>query len=245
MAAGSMTLAVKATKKSKNLNVKMGKLTLVPKKKGKKNKSRNPFPTIMNNVIMKYINDGPFNSTWVGGVSYYRIARFAPYGLYDMDVDNVFGNNQPLYFDQLCTTTGPYNSYRVKSYRMSFKVINTSDTPIIVYLADSKQFTGGISENDTPSEIQNYPGVRKLFLTGKGGSKSIGTISISGSRKGQQSTSTNDRDTAGNSAANPVDLGSIVTLMTMSADSAAAGTAVIESTVTAIADFFNIDAVQS
>lgn len=241
MAAGKITLAATATKKAPANRVKLSKLTLVAKKKSKKQKAKVPFPTVMRNVLQKYINDGPFNATWAGGLAYFKIARFSPYSLYDVDVDNTFGNNQPLYFDQLCSTQGPYNSFRVKSYSMKFTIINTSSAPLIVYLADSKQFTGGIAENDTPDEIRNFPGVKKMLLTASGGSKSHGTISIRGSRK-QEGTGSSDYQTIGNSGASPANLGSIVTLMVMSADGAAAGTAVIESTISCVADFMNIDA---
>lgn len=242
MAAGKMTLAAVATKKAPANKVKLAKLTLVAKKKSKKNKARVPFPPVMRNILQKYVNDGPFNCNWAGGLSYFRIARFTPYNVYDVDVDNVFGNNQPLYFDQLCSSQGPYNSFRCKSYTMSFTVINTGTAPIVVYLVDSKQFTGGISENDTPDEIRNFPGVKKMILTASGGSKSHGKISIRGSRKRLEGSGTNDYQTIGTGGAGPANAGSTITLMVMSADSSASGTAVIESNITSVVDFMNIDA---
>lgn len=112
----------------------------------------------------------------------YGSQRFRLTDMYDFDYDNNFGNKQPLYFDTLVTGSGPYRSFRVHAWKISFKIVNLSATAVTVYWQNGT--INGSSDNDIQSEIQNMPRVKSLQLTPATGSKSIGYISAFGTTKG-------------------------------------------------------------
>lgn len=102
-----------------------------------------------------------------------------PSDLYDFDASggNVFGNKQPLYYDTLLTGTGPYRQFKVWSWVITYTIVNNANAAITVYGLPTIASAG---ELDIASEFDNYPGVKKLFLTSITGSKNIGTITVRG-----------------------------------------------------------------
>lgn len=80
---------------------------------------RSPFPPIFNTTF-----SFPREAVeWhIGARS--SSAVFKLNSLFDFDYSNVIGNNQPVYYDQLLSSTGPYTRYRVKSWRLKLTVIN-------------------------------------------------------------------------------------------------------------------------
>jgi len=99
--------------------------------------------------------------------------------MYDFDRTGLgyFGNKQPLYYDTLLSSTGPYRGFRVHSWVLTFTVVNVGASPITVYGLPS---TGATAETDAVAEWDNFPGIKRIHLTGTGGSKSIGSITIKG-----------------------------------------------------------------
>lgn len=83
--------------------------------------------------------------------------------LYDPDYNNVFGNTQPLYFDQLCSATGPYQKFRVNSWKAKVTIYNlTPDEAGTVAVPLNFAMTQGAvssTDVDTFTELINQPGV--------------------------------------------------------------------------------------
>lgn len=102
-----------------------------------------------------------------------------PSDLYDFDgtAGGTFGNKQPLYYDALMTGTGPYRQFKVWSWVITYTIVNNAIAPLTVYAFPS---ISAASELDLASEMDNFPGVKKLFLTSDTGSKNIGTITVKG-----------------------------------------------------------------
>jgi len=97
-------------------------------------------------------------------------------GMFDFDVDNILGNKQPLYYDQLFSADGPYKNYKVTGWKTTVTVINDSVDPLLVYWAQADI----VADADTLLEVQNRPNVRELILTQRDGDKNSGTIVASG-----------------------------------------------------------------
>lgn len=92
--------------------------------------------------------------------------------LFDFDFSNVFGNAQPLYYDQLLSALGPYKKYRVTAWRVKFIVDNVTTfgaaTSKGVDLIVGQGQTAAI-DADTFAEIANLPNVQRKQLQWYGG----------------------------------------------------------------------------
>lgn len=97
--------------------------------------------------------------------------------MYDFDFDNLVGNKQPLYFDELLTVDGPYRTYTCKKWVTKIHIINASGDPLICYWSQGS----AVNDSDTLIEVQNKPNVRELILTQNDGGKNSGTIVAPGS----------------------------------------------------------------
>lgn len=106
-------------------------------------------------------------------------ANIACNGAWDVDVSTlgIFGNKQPLYFDTLCSVSGPYKNYKVISWETTFTVINQTTVPVNVYFKPSIPATNDI---DSVAEAENFPGVQKRYLTGSGGSGNRCSVTVRG-----------------------------------------------------------------
>lgn len=120
-------------------------------------------------------------------------------GMFDFDVDNILGNKQPLYFDELLTSDGPYKNYKVKSWKTKIIVINDSVDPLLCYWSQAN----AISESDTLIEVQNRPNVRELILTQRDGDNNMGSITAPGTVKEIHGSIRNPQDLTGGPSANP------------------------------------------
>ena len=152
------------------------------------------FPDVMNTTLR-------YNSNMVAvdvaaASTYYS---FALNGMFDFDFDNVLGNKQPLYFDELVTNDGPYKNYKVGSWKTKIEIINDSTDPLLVYWAQGS----AVTEMDTLVEVQNRPNVRELILTQRDGDKNHGTIIAPGSVKEVYGSIRNPGDLTGATASNP------------------------------------------
>lgn len=136
---------------------------------------RIPFP-VTDRVKLLYKNTGNVTPGTVTGVQRFRLSD-----IFDFDYDNNFGNKQPLYYDALLSSSGPYKSFRVEGWTISFKIINATDVPVMIYYQNGTYKS--INEVDIISELQNFPDIQSLMLTGKGGSKGYGEIKATGTMK--------------------------------------------------------------
>lgn len=108
---------------------------------------------------------------------------------YDNSSGAAFGNKQPLYYDSLLSASGPYKNYKVSSWETTYTIVNTSDSPMTVWAMPPVSAT---SEVDSAAEADNFPGVVRLYLTGKSGSKSHGTITVTGDVKDVYASASTD-----------------------------------------------------
>lgn len=118
--------------------------------------------------------------TVVGGALNLLQAHHASNSLFDFDKSssNCFGNKQPLFYDTLLSASGPYKQYKVVSWKTTYTIHNASTScPITVWALPPVPQT---SEIDSAAEADNFPGVKRLFLTGVSGSKNIGSITVTG-----------------------------------------------------------------
>lgn len=100
-------------------------------------------------------------------------------GAYDVDnnLAGTFGNKQPLYFDDLLSASGPYKNYKVISWETTYTVVNNASVPTNVYFLPSVQ---AVTDLDSVAECENFPGVQKRFLTGKGGAFDRCVVTVKG-----------------------------------------------------------------
>lgn len=152
------------------------------------------FPDVMTTTLRYNSNMVPIDVS--AASTYYS---FVLNGMFDYDVDNILGNKQPLYFDELVTADGPYKNYKVSKWVTKIQVINDSPDPLMVYWAQSSATV----ETDSLIEVQNRPNVRELILTQKDGYKNAGIITAPGDIKTLQGGIRNPADLTGSSAGNP------------------------------------------
>lgn len=125
----------------------------------------------MNLIYENSLTAGSFSGAATGTLS------VKPNSAYDFDNGTSFGNKQPLYYDSLFSASGPYKNYKVDSWTTTYTIVNMADVPVTVFALPPISATGEI---DSLAEADNFPGVKRLYLTAKTGSKSHGTLSIVG-----------------------------------------------------------------
>lgn len=135
--------------------------------------------------------------TSVAGATSY--ARIVCNGMFDVDYDNVLDNKQPLYFDSLLSSTGPYQQYKVISWKTTWNLINETDKSVTVWVVPAGIGSGDI---DSPTEVANYPGVKRVFLSAKGGMDRT-SVSVTGHFKDMYPSMTQDNGLIGVYNSNP------------------------------------------
>lgn len=134
-----------------------------------------PFPRskVVNLIYENSLTTGSFSGAAVGVLS------TKPNSAYDYDNSSgaSFGNKQPLYYDSLFSASGPYKNYKVDSWTTTYAIVNEADAAITVFALPP---TSATSEIDSVAEADNFPGVKRLYLTAKTGSRSFGTIRVTG-----------------------------------------------------------------
>jgi len=96
---------------------------------------------------------------------------------YDFDKGTVLGNKQPLYYDSVLSASGPYRFFKVKSWKTTWTFVNHGAKPITVWISPPVSGTG---ELDSAAELDNFPGVKRIYLTEAGGSKTLGSVVTNG-----------------------------------------------------------------
>jgi len=66
---------------------------------------------------------------------------------------------------------------RLNSWKTTYTIINTGAVPVTVFAMPP---ISGTSEIDSVAEADNFPGVKRLYLTAATGSKNMGTITVTG-----------------------------------------------------------------
>ena len=132
---------------------------------------KGPFPIRMNTSL---IYKGPSTTITSGGIFNYNACTFKLNDMFDFDYNNIVGNKQPLFYDQVLSQDGPYKYYKVNAWKTTIRFINLSDKAMFVYYDPC---TALITESDTPTEIQNRRGVQSFMLTAQGNAKPSCVIS--------------------------------------------------------------------
>ncbi len=128
--------------------------------------------------------------TQVSGAANVITAILKPNCAFDFDQSGDFGNKQPLYYDTLLTASGPYRQYKVISWKTTYYFINnTSTTPVDIFVSPP---VADSTEIDSLAEADNFPGVKRLRLTGSTGSKNTGSITVYGNISDVYDASHND-----------------------------------------------------
>jgi len=163
-------MPVKNVKKVVYRKRKAAKPPMVRKKYSSEIIARDPFPKTKNCTLV-YKNPSTLFST--GALVNYNSLRIMCNGCYDFDSSNYFGDKQPLYFDSLCSDTGPYTQYKVYAWKTTIKVLSSTSNPLNVYFDPnaSSQF-----DADTPTEMKNRPGVQHRMITGQANAQPYATF---------------------------------------------------------------------
>jgi len=134
-----------------------------------------PFPAVKKTVM---VYENALGSSGAAAVfSYYPVACNSMFD-FDKTGSSIFGNKQPLYYDQLLGAAGPYRRYKVTSWRTHWTVVNCSaTTPVTVWTIPP---ITAINEMDIAAEADNMPGVKRLYLGPLNSSKNQGTIDVVG-----------------------------------------------------------------
>jgi len=125
--------------------------------------ARHPFPAEWNTKITW---DPPCATLVPGSTNGAAVIRLN--SIYDPDYTNVFGNGQPLFFDEILSATGPYQKYRVNGWKCKLQILNHSPVqasgspmPVDLYLMQGATDSLDV---DTFSELQSSPGVQTHLL---------------------------------------------------------------------------------
>lgn len=128
--------------------------------------SSGPFPTIMRTKLL-YANG--MGSLVSGGVFPYATSQWVCNGMVDFDYTNVLGNKQPLYFDQLISSNGPYKRFMVNAYKTTITVMNFTDFPADVLFDPAVAINP--AEGDVYNELNDRKGVYRKLITGQNNAK--------------------------------------------------------------------------
>lgn len=129
----------------------------------------------------KYSGEGPFPNKLATTLLYRSVAVAASGSagsgtfylnvglndLNDFDISNLLGNKQPLYYDQLFSSTGPYQRLECLSWRTRITIINTGAECCTVYW-NGRGSAISVGEEDTLAEVTNRPHMQQYTLAPKG-----------------------------------------------------------------------------
>lgn len=134
--------------------------------------------------------------TALGGATTFTNCPIVANGAYDVDATtgSYFGNKQPLYYDSLLTSSGPYQVYKVVSWKTTYTILNGADGPMNCYAIGCVAST---ADFDSVAEAENYPGVKRLYLGAKGQCKDQGTITVTGNISDLNASFVGDRGWGG------------------------------------------------
>lgn len=100
--------------------------------------------------------------------------------MYDLDRTGTgkLGNKQPLFYDVLLSSSGPYKVFAVPKWRTTWTIINSTNTAVRAFVHPA---LGATAEFDSLAEAENFPGATIRDLTPAGGSEDKITITVTGS----------------------------------------------------------------
>lgn len=158
-------VAFSAAKKRKMSTTRKSKTTLQRNQDG-------PFPRFKRT---KFVYENAL--TAISGGLTFNTKPVLLNSLYDFDKGADIGNKQPLFYDAMLTSSGPYKNYKVISWKTTWTFINTGADALNIWVLPPVAGTGEI---DSAAESDNFPGVKRLHLTAKGGAKDIGSVTVTG-----------------------------------------------------------------
>lgn len=135
------------------------------------------------------------------GVGVHQLIRAAD--IYDPDFTGL--GHQPMYFDQLCTSAGPYLVFCVPAAKFRCRFVNTGSTPVLLTVFPS--LTASAPSNRTQAAEKPYVWRRVLPPAGTGGAMIDKNLDINNARFTGVPRATYMSDFSGNfgsSAAGPV-----------------------------------------
>lgn len=158
-------------------------------------KSATPFPPVRW-VTFEYRN-GLVSRV---PVSLEDVVSYGCNDIFDFDRTTGFlGNKQPLFYDDLLSSVGPYKQFRVLSWVTTFTIINRGAAPITMWLCPPHI---SASDIDTAFETDALPGVIKKFVDVTGGMSMV-SITSKGHMKDVYAGYINDSNLTGTSASSP------------------------------------------
>lgn len=139
--------------------------------------------------------------TQMGGASNVVTSIIKCNDAFDFDSSGDYGNKQPLFYDVLMSASGPYKTYKVLSWKTTYTFINNNaNTPVDIFVSPPVAAT---AEIDSLAEMDNFPGVKRLYLTTQGGSKNMGTVVVTGNLSDVYDHSKNDANFTGSYNGSP------------------------------------------
>ena len=148
----------------------------------------NPFPP----VYRTKVTWAPPATVWTPG-SGNAVIQFKLNSVFDCELSSVFSaTQQPLFFDTICTSTGPYKQFKVLGWRGKIHMVNlggqSDDTPSTslrdIYEVLYQQGYELSAEGDTNAELQAAPNLQRHLLPGiVNGSASEKSIYFQGHRR--------------------------------------------------------------
>lgn len=126
----------------------------------------------------------------------------APNDMYDFDrtATGKLGNKQPLFFDALLSSSGPYKQYYVSKWKTTWTILNETARPVRAYAIGAIAVS---TEFDSKTEAENFPGAVIRDLTSMGGAKDVVSITVSGSVADVYGTAKKDLNFVGTYGSSP------------------------------------------
>lgn len=114
--------------------------------------------------------------TTIGQVGSYPVALNDAFD-FDRTTANVYGNKQPLFFDNLVSTSS-YTNQKVVAWEVTYTVINlAAGNPLQVFVVSA---AASPTLFDSETKASNLPGVIKKVLTPSGGSDAMCSVTVRG-----------------------------------------------------------------
>lgn len=155
-----------------------------------------PFP-ISKKTTMLYTYG--YAVTASAALDYFSVA---PNDMYDFDRTTLgkLGNKQPLFFDAMLSSTGPYKQYYVSKWKTTWTILNETARPVRAFAIGAIAVA---TEFDSLAEAENFPGAVIKDLTSMGGSQDMASITVSGSVADVYGSSKKDLNFVGTYGSSP------------------------------------------
>lgn len=151
---------------------KLGRYNPVHPKQTTLSRSLGPFQG--KKFVELVYDQAPLAQTTTAGGTFFAVVSNSAF---DFDNTGNLGNKQPQYYDTLLTSSGPYKSYKVISWKTTWTFVNASPVGLNIWVSPPITAT---AECDSVAEADDFPGVKKLTLTAESGSKSTGKLTTTG-----------------------------------------------------------------